>query len=239
MQVDVARGGERRPRGVELLEQGLQVLVDGVVLAHGVHVAEVEVAREPRRFVVRGPERDRRMVLEHRHHLRQLLARRGLEESGLVAARVINVRARQRQVLEEEQACLVGLAVEIARQHVGDHAQRVDPGLLGERDVGRETVGGQLVEPVRGRVAGPAQEHGSPVDAKAPAPRADVPRQLSKSKSVFHARGLEPIVCARHQLRAVDMTLTEAPGLPPFGAGKCQAHRHRVLLAAGEVNLAP
>ena len=115
------------------------------------------------------------MVVEHRDHLHLLLASGVLEESRLVVAAVIDVRAGQRQVLEDEHACFVSLPIEVPRQYVGDHAKSVDVGLLCGREVRREDIRPELVEPVCGRVARAAQKHGSPIDRKAPAARADIP----------------------------------------------------------------
>ena len=128
------------------------------------------------------------MVLEHRHHLRLLLARGGFEKTRLVGTRVIHVRARERKVLEHEHPRLIRLFVELQRQHVGDDPDRVEVRLLGRGKIGGKDLRRQLVEPVRGRVAGTAQKHRAPVDAKAPAARTDVPRELTECKSILHAR---------------------------------------------------
>ena len=127
-----------------------------MVLAHRVHVAEVEVGGQPGRLIVADPQRDRRMVAQHRDHLGLLLARRGLEEAGLVVTAVVHVCADQRQVLEDEHAGRIGLPVEVGGQHVGDDPQRVEVRLLGDCDVRRERLGRQLIEPVRGRIASAA-----------------------------------------------------------------------------------
>ena len=86
---------------------------------------------------------------------------------------MIHVRARERKVLEHEHPRLIRLFVELQRQHVGDDPDRVEVRLLGRGKIGGKDLRRQLVEPVRGRVAGTAQKHRAPVDAKAPAARTD------------------------------------------------------------------
>ena len=58
VKIDIARGGHGWAAGVETFEARLQVLIDRVVLADRVDVSEVEVGREPWRFVVGDPDRD-------------------------------------------------------------------------------------------------------------------------------------------------------------------------------------
>jgi len=57
VQVDVAGRRKRGPARVEPVERRLEVLVDRVVLPHGVNLTQICVRGEPRRIVVRDPER--------------------------------------------------------------------------------------------------------------------------------------------------------------------------------------
>src|SRR5437879_13434795 len=102
MKIDIARSRDCGAARIEALERRLQLLVDRVVLAHRVDIAEVEIRGEPWRVVVRDPHRDRGMVLQHRDHLSLLLARRGLAEARLIASGVMNVGGGQRKVLPYE-----------------------------------------------------------------------------------------------------------------------------------------
>ena len=78
-----------------MLERRPQLLVDGVVLTHRVHVAQIGVARDPGRIVVRDPHRNRWSVAKQLDHLGLLLARCGLEEAPIVAACVVGVCAEK------------------------------------------------------------------------------------------------------------------------------------------------
>ena len=78
------------------------------------------------------------MVVQHRHHLRLLRPRRVLEETRFVVSPVVDVRAGQGQVLEDEHAGVIRLPVEIRRQDIGDHAKGIEVGRLRGRDVGHE-----------------------------------------------------------------------------------------------------
>ena len=174
------------------------------------------------------------MVVQHRHQLRLLLPRGALEEPRLVVAAVVDVRARQREILEDEHAGLIRLAVELRRQNVGHDAKRVEVGRLCGRDVGGEKLRAELVQPVRRCIARAAQEHWPSIDGKAPPPRSDVPGQLTKRKPVVDARRLGPVGRARDDLGAIHVPLAEAPRLPPLGAGERQPHGHRLLHPAAE-----
>ena len=72
--IELTRRRERRARRVETLEERSGVLVDRVVLTHGMNVTQAGVGRDPGRVVMRDPEGDRRVIAEQLHHLRHLLA---------------------------------------------------------------------------------------------------------------------------------------------------------------------
>src|SRR5258708_8130353 len=160
------------------------------------------------------PERDRRTVMKHLDHLRLLLSRGLLEKASIVARRVIDVRARQRQVLDDEHARGVGAPVEVARQDVGDHTKGVEVGLLRRCEVGIESLGSQLIEPVRRCVAGASQKYRSPVYREGPPARADIPRQLAKRKRVIHASRFGRPPATPDDLPAPHLPPTPPPRLP-------------------------
>src|SRR5260370_50360 len=61
----------------------------------------------------------------------------GVQKRGSWVARgVIDVRARQRQVLDDEDARRIGAPVEVVGQDVGDHSKGVEVGLLRRCEVG-------------------------------------------------------------------------------------------------------
>ena len=177
------------------------------------------------------------MVLQHRDHLSLLLARRGLEEARLIASGVINVGAGQRKVLQHEHARFVSEAIEVPRQNVGHDAQRIDVRLFRHRDIRRESFGIQLVEPVGRRVARAAQEHGTAVDAKTPATRADIGRERAEREGFLDTRGLDAVARARDELGAVHRLRAEAPRFPFLRAGERKTHRHCLLCSAAQVHL--
>src|SRR5258708_2752956 len=166
------------------------------------------------------PERDRGTVVKHLDHLRLLLSRGLLEKASIVARRVIDVRARQRQVLDDEDARRIGAPVEVVGQDGGDHSKGVEVGLLRRCEVGVESLGSQLIEPVRRRVAGASKKYRSPVHRQGPSARADVPRQLAKSKRVLYPSRFGRPRSTRDELGAVDRLLAEPPRIPPASAGK-------------------
>src|SRR5216683_2140154 len=184
------------------------------------------------------PERDRGTVVKHLDHLRLLLSRGLLEKASIVARRVIDVRARQRKVLDDEHARRVGATVEVVGQDVGDHTKGVEIGLLRRCEVGIESRGSQLIEPVRRRVAGASKKYRPPVYREGPPARADIPRQLAKRERVVHASRFGRPPSTRDELRAVDRLLTEPPRIPPARAGKGEPHGHRVVSSACEAHLA-
>ena len=188
---------------------------------------------------MRDPERDGRMVVQHRHHFGLLLPRRALEEPRLIVSPVIDVRAGQREILKQQHPGLIRLAVEIGRQHVGDDAERIQVGCLGGHDVGREQLGGELVQSVRRRVARAAQKHRPSVDGKAPPAMPDVPGQLAKGKHVVDPRRFGAVPVTGDHLGAIHMLLPEPPGLPSLRARKRQAHGDRLFHSAAKPHLAP
>jgi hypothetical protein len=115
-------GRERGPRRVEGFEGSLEILVYGVVLPDDVHVPHVRIGGEPWRIFMRHPHRDRRMVAQQLDRLGLDVARRRLEELCVVAAGLVGIGAEQGKLLDQEHAGRVGLAVEVSREHVGDHA---------------------------------------------------------------------------------------------------------------------
>ena len=235
--VGFAAGGKRRPRRVQRLEAGLQVLVDRMVLAHHVHVAHVGVVRQPRRVVVCDPHGDGRVVSQQLDHLGLHLFCRRLEEARVVRTRLIRVGAEQRQFLQQQHSRLVCQPVEIAWQHVGDHPQGIEVRFLRQPQVCRELLGGELVHSMRWRVARAAQEHRAVVYREAPPARADVPFEVPEPERILHAGRFRAAHLHCH-LGAVESWLPESPRLPPERARQRQAHGNRVVAPAGDAKLA-
>src|SRR5215471_17468123 len=82
---------QRGPRWVQLLDDGLDLVVDGVVLPDGMNVREGGVGGNPGWVVVGDPHQHRGAVAQQLDHLRYLVANHRLEEAALLGRRVVGV----------------------------------------------------------------------------------------------------------------------------------------------------
>ncbi len=186
---------------------------------------------------MRGPQRNRRPVVQHRDQLSLLLASGVLEETRVIPSRVVDVSACQRQVLEDKHARGIREPVELIGQHTGEDPQCIDVGGLRDLDIALEAFRRELVEPLRWCVARTAKKHWPSVYREAPATRTNLPRELAKRKRVLDASRLRSGRRARDNLSPVKRLLSQTPRFPTSRTRERELQRDRLLGACGKPHL--